>query len=601
MPNEAQNQYTTKPLLSSTIDFAQEIAPNPMTMILAGIGAGKNTFAEHLMTGSPQHNIPKKSVLLITSRKSKVLETISNPNCDITRIIGRSNKPQNSVICTNAYIQAYMQHFYNPVEPATHLWNRFDVIIVDEAHALVTDSTYQSAPAQVASLIQETYRRIRQAKENAALSPEAQNPTIQTPTCQNIILMTGTPEPLRNVPFLSHAKILDRRDVCRNVMPQNIHLIDQCQAKRKIREQLQAGDRVLYFTNHIVSAEILAETYCIPVEQVVSSFSDEQHLRSLKTSSDAWKACPENKDKESVYERMLNTQNHLATHSCIRSDIKLFVTTGKNKEGININDTDIQHVYVESHCMTDIRQMFGRVRHGVQHAYVITNSPGYNFGNSDSEQWLTAQLCDPMLQPQNSHDSSVSILNQLLKTLCSQQAAILQSGKHLSEIRMYDDAWPLIGERIDFLLKKFPYCQFDFLTNSFSLNELHVLGDEYFQQDISTFYHARSSPEDLSQLFQANFPYAMIHPPKSNETEAREYLESLLQSHGTNQFDSDTFTQIIGQLATFFPDSSTPHSNRILHRIGYEARRVSNNRQHSKHYNEYRIISLSAHAETVSK
>lgn len=57
-------------------------------MIYAGLGSGKNTFAGHLMNGNAEYGIPKKTVLLITSRKAKVVETLSDKSLDIGSGIG---------------------------------------------------------------------------------------------------------------------------------------------------------------------------------------------------------------------------------------------------------------------------------------------------------------------------------------------------------------------------------------------------------------------------------------------------------------------------------------------------------------------------------
>ena len=62
--------HQDKQLLSAVINYEIDIAPYPLTMIYAGLGSGKNTFAGHLMNGNEEHGIPKKTVLLITSRKT---------------------------------------------------------------------------------------------------------------------------------------------------------------------------------------------------------------------------------------------------------------------------------------------------------------------------------------------------------------------------------------------------------------------------------------------------------------------------------------------------------------------------------------------------
>ena len=39
---------------------------------------------------------------------------------------------QQSVVCTNAFIEKYLQYVYDPKDITTHLWELFDMIVVDE-------------------------------------------------------------------------------------------------------------------------------------------------------------------------------------------------------------------------------------------------------------------------------------------------------------------------------------------------------------------------------------------------------------------------------------------------------------------------------------
>ena len=72
-----------RPRLPEVIDYEREIAPYTLTMIYAGLGSGKNTLAGYLMNGNEEYNLPKLNVLLITSRKAKVVETLSDKELDI--------------------------------------------------------------------------------------------------------------------------------------------------------------------------------------------------------------------------------------------------------------------------------------------------------------------------------------------------------------------------------------------------------------------------------------------------------------------------------------------------------------------------------------
>lgn len=245
-----------KPLLPAVIDYEQDIEPYPLTMIYSGLGSGKNLFAGCLMIGDLEYDIPKKSVLLITSRKAKVVETLNDNRIDVSKCIGAKrsvrdilrnadfglnayrrdieNDPrgwgniiQRSTACTNAFIEKYLQHVYAPNDPSTHLWNRFDVIIVDEVHSLVTDSTFQFAPFHVWELVKETVRHIVAVRKNEALSPEQRDPSVEKPVCQNVILMTGTPEAVRYMEDIPVLHLLDKMAECRNVAPRNLHFIDK--------------------------------------------------------------------------------------------------------------------------------------------------------------------------------------------------------------------------------------------------------------------------------------------------------------------------------------------------------------------------------------
>ena len=55
----------------------------------------------------------------------------------------------------------------------------------------------------------------------------------------------------------------------------------------------------------------------------------------------------------------------------IPDDIRLFITTSKNKEGINILNTDIGYVVSEAIDKSSLVQMAGRIRHGLFRLIVL--------------------------------------------------------------------------------------------------------------------------------------------------------------------------------------------------------------------------------------
>lgn len=504
-----------KPYLSDVINYSTDIAPYPFVCIWSGVGSGKNTLIENLVNGCPEKGFPKLTVLLISSRKSKVSETLSNDRLDIsikftnpTDIedmyfegytspdsysywITHDDLPckiiQRSLICTNAAIETYHQYCFDPSDPTTHLWNRFDIIVWDEAHSITMDSTYQSAPYHVMRLFQETYRRMQQ--------------TESSPRCKNLILMTGTPEPLTSISMPSEAHYLDFRKVCRSVVPKNIYFLSSTQARLQIKAQFQSNERTVYFGSHVVFPSDLSKPFEIPQNKIAVSFSDEERRLKLKQDSEEQKNI--SSGEEDDYNRMINVEKYLREYKSIRSDITLFYTTSRNKEGININEPDIRHVYIESHSLTDIKQMAGRLRNGVENVYIILDAKGHGNSEHRFEQTFAQELCNF-----NSFNSEFSHVNTMLNAFCAKQKLTL-SEAHRSENSE-------VCEFIDFIKKKFPYLEYDYFAREIRYNSYRQKARAFAFKENDVFNDAAKRLQKLVALFQKEFPYSFIHMPLSD-------------------------------------------------------------------------------------
>ena len=220
--------------------------------IYSGVGSGKNRFIDSFYKEDKDIPNPQMTVLIITSRRAKVDEILQANEIkvkgkvgrwenvhhvkedneteefrkkykDYLRIIERDNEKhfvyQQSVVCTNAFIERYLQYVYKPNDVTTHLWELFDMIVIDEVHSLVLDAYYQSAPFYVNDLIREYLERYEQAKDNFHLLP----------ACKHMILMTGTPESLKSLDVKYNRKlhVIDKREECKNVVPNNIYFISK--------------------------------------------------------------------------------------------------------------------------------------------------------------------------------------------------------------------------------------------------------------------------------------------------------------------------------------------------------------------------------------
>ena len=62
--------------ICNVVDYKTEIEPYPLVKIYSGVGSGKSYFAGKMITGSKEYDIPAQNVLIITSRRAKVKETL---------------------------------------------------------------------------------------------------------------------------------------------------------------------------------------------------------------------------------------------------------------------------------------------------------------------------------------------------------------------------------------------------------------------------------------------------------------------------------------------------------------------------------------------
>ena len=70
--------------LSHVLEYERDIEPYRYIHIYAGVGSGKNTYISHMITGfqadteTGENFVPRKTVLLVTSRSVKVKETLKD-------------------------------------------------------------------------------------------------------------------------------------------------------------------------------------------------------------------------------------------------------------------------------------------------------------------------------------------------------------------------------------------------------------------------------------------------------------------------------------------------------------------------------------------
>ena len=481
-----------KPWLSDSIDFDSDILPYQYIVIYAGVGSGKNTFVDKLVTGNHFKHadgslVPPQNVLLISSRRAKIDEQLkltnvvydpailsnifaTNPFTIDSKYDDYFDSPQitlpdldgwgvgpaiyaRSCAFTNARTEWYIATQYQPKTAETHLWERFDMIIIDEAHSLLADASYQSSPFYIRRLIEETLAHSDKCK---------------------VILLTGTPQIFNGYSLLEKAHIIDRMEICNNVTPKNIHFLPQEEAK-EMQEQL-LKDKVKYvaFFNHIKPIRALGKDF---PSDVAMSFSRVEEIDDLK------------KNYPKSYEKMKEVSNYLSEKKVLPDDVIAFLSTSRNKEGINIKNEDIHIMFAETHNDVDIIQMAGRLRNPADTLYVTLNST--DFHDTDSQYEASFAEYPPLLQT----------VNDYFAHLCIESRFIF--GDDLSKnVRSYDK----LADFIDFIHAKFPYIRYDYFTNTFLFYPERRMSKQYAANQSARYRSAVEQQEGLKELAHEWFP-----------------------------------------------------------------------------------------------
>ena len=579
--------------ISEVVSFTEDIQPNRFVQIYAGVGSGKNYFIEQLMKGHTDHlkdgstlELEKQTVLLITSRRAKVDETLTDEDLPADGKVGKWDefhivyddegepiKPlgkcrvldsewgrrrvyQRSVVCTNAFIEKYLQYRYDPRDITTHLWELFDLIVVDEVHSMVLDASYQSAPFYVHELINKFLELHKWADKDPS--------KYRRPLCKNIILMTGSPDPIENFNVPKKGILLDKFDECRNVVPRNIHFITSEDAKQQIASQIGRGERAVYFTNHVVLPDVFCADVDIPVDRVAVSFSDPERRTKLEQTD------PE------AFNRMERAENSLMKHSELPEDISLFLTTSRNKEGININNTDVQHLYIESHIRSDVIQMAGRIRSGVENMYIITDTSVHSMVEWEHEaDFCLAQIAGTAKKKEDVCGAA----NEYLDVLCQRYGieGLYRAGT-MAETTAFAKGNEQIATYIKYIHDKFPYVRYSYLRNVFQFYGLRVTGKNYQEQFRETFKRAKKDSTVYKTVLQEWFPTSKVHAYVTLDEKARRYFDEAGLSDETKRYSEDDIKKVMADLNAIYETEIT-QINSLLRRFSdYECKRGSNDK-----------------------
>ena len=502
-----------RPYLSEAIVYDADIEPYQFIKIYAGVGSGKNVFVDNLVKGNVFKHadgspVEKKYVLLFTSRRSKANEQLNQKDSkydkaigiydewdyffdddaicqyemsesrilpDFGGLCGREVKLR-SCSCTNAQAETACSEFI-PVEPCTHPWERFDFIVIDEVHSILADANYQSAPFYVQRLLEEVRARSSKCK---------------------VIVMTGSPEIIKDYPLFQDYHLIDKMDVCDNLTPDEVTFISRKQSEEVLRQCIERQVKTVCFFNRINEiTRIAKKLYNDDQPCIAPSFTDDEKRRRLK------------REHGKLYAAMDSAEKSLATTQVIPDNVVLFLTNAKNKEGINIKNDDIKTMLVHAHSEVDIKQMAGRVRSGIDELYVVVDAPSFDDYDLMGELGFT----------QNS--DLIPAINLHFEKLAEE--AHYSSCDHNSALSKQK-----LCEYIMFIHEKFPYVRFDYFREKFVFYEQRRLSKAYYN-DQTALFTSNVANKRFNILSSMWFPDAKCNVQYSVEDTYKDRIDEFIE------------------------------------------------------------------------
>lgn len=468
--------------LSEAIVYERDIEPYRVVEVISGVGSGKSYWAENEL-------MQNHHVLLITSRKSKVEETQNRTglrkkiswhtmnDMEIEQLISSEYNFEDNIICNNAHIEFYMKRMYSIKEESKHLWNLFDIIVVDEAHSLVTDATFADSPFHVLSFLKAAYQ-----KSNA-----------------KIILMTATPSPINELVTESFpdCNYVDLMSECVNVSPERIKLgsydIEINNICTLYKNKVLKGEKahVIYFANHLENIKKTTERLIdagIPEESIAISFSDKRKKEPDKESVGF---------NKSMLERKEYVEKYISENEDLPPEIFIFITTSRNKEGINLRNDDYKWFMItESHYIDDIKQMWGRARSGLVEFEIVHDIYQYpkQYCKDEPPFLLSKHCCKKA--------------NAALKEWFSFQKDTFKDYDSIMSGTSFANLYIAAENFINHIEEVLPFVRFNVYTGEFIQYRGRVLGNRQYAKWIDTYDYYMENAfntedfEDLINLFE---------------------------------------------------------------------------------------------------
>ena len=254
-------------------------------------------------------------------------------------------------------------------------------------------------------------------------------------------------------------------------------------------------------------------------------------------------------------------------------------------------------MFVESHNISDIKQMAGRVRHGAENLYIIVDSIGHTEEPYLYENILSKEHFAPDTRYLDSKtDPAQWNLNEHLQKLCRTDGISDFYANRNSDFLPYHGKKNYVRDLIN-CAQKMEYVRFDYFRNYFCYYYLKEVAHNYNRSQNKKFRLAEEDHKKYAEIFEDVFPTATIHPYKDRLDQMREFVEAQLAGDPKREFSTEQLVEHKAALNHIRFDDSSQHldkMNSLLKFIGYKVRRVCNekNKPGYERWRYHRIESL---------
>lgn len=410
--------------------------------ILAGVGAGKNTFVTKELRG---HG----NILFVSSRRATINEMLVNEICK--EKVDWNKFSDDLVTTTNYGVELLVKNKRFSTTGIKNLIEHFDIVVIDEFHSLKADATFSNASFHLETFLNHISANFHEIK---------------------IIVMTGTEEPVKDILVRDNYKIYDKRNECINVRPHNVEVIMREKALELIRN-LPDNQKTIYYTNS-TERSIWGKNSLYRKLTSDADFTTDEITVAL--AEDKAKKIAEKKGNPipSIAKKSKETKAYIVENHALPENIRVLITTSTLKEGVNIESDNIKIAFCESHVLSDIQQFAGRIRKGLDKLYIIND--GFQFmvtPEQQQENFIEVLFDVKLLGKINDY------LNNQIKNLASPVYDKEYGKYNPDEVMLYDlfsaEDWSIYGTNkaarvfIELVEKSFRYVRFNHISSKFEI------------------------------------------------------------------------------------------------------------------------------------